>query len=99
MTAPGFLLVISRPDPVGEVAAGAVGRAVGCLVLWVAALRRWQLLVAVAAAPGRGSAPVRACLLVSASDAKAVWALAASCPLPVGGEITVLPVCEVASHA
>ena len=92
MTASTFLLVISRIGPTGDLTAGAVGSAVGRLTLWVAALRRWQLLLAAATDPEPDAGSVRGCLLVAATDLAAARALAFSCPLGAHATITVLPV-------
>jgi hypothetical protein len=48
MTASRYLLVLTR-ESVPEVSAAVLGAWTGRLASWVAALRRWRLLVAVAA--------------------------------------------------
>ena len=84
-----FVLVLTR-DAVPDLSAAAIGALTGRLALWVAALRRWRLLLA--AAPATGPGHVRGCLLVSATDLPAARRLAASCPAGAGTAITVLPV-------
>jgi hypothetical protein len=96
MSTPRFLLVVTRAEPVGDLSAAAVGALTGRLVVWVAALRRWRLLHAVAIDMAPDPGAVRGCLLVTASDLAAAYGLAASCPLGAGGAIAVLPVREAA---
>jgi hypothetical protein len=85
MSMPQYLLVLTRDDRIPVPSAAAVGALTGRLAVWVAALRRWRLLQAVAVG---GSGAVRGCLLVTATDLRAARRLAASCPAPV----TVLPI-------
>ena len=59
-----YVLVLTR-DAVPDLSAAAIGALTGRLALWVAALRRWRLLLA--AAPATGPGHVRGCLLVSAT--------------------------------
>jgi hypothetical protein len=86
MSTPRYLLVLIRDDRTPTLSAAALGIMTGRLVAWVAALRRWRLLHAVAV--GGDSGPVRACVLVTATDLAAARGLAASCPAPV----LVLPI-------
>jgi hypothetical protein len=91
MTVPRFLLVLSR-EAVPDASAADLGALTGRLALWVAALRRWRLLVAVAVAPAADAGRVRGCLVVTASDLAAARRLARSCPAGEGSLVTVLPV-------
>ncbi len=93
MTASCYLLVLSR-EAVPDASAAALGASTGRLASWVAALRRWRLLVAVAATAEvpPGGDRIRGGLLVSATDLGAAYRLARSCPAGDGLVVTVLPV-------
>jgi hypothetical protein len=72
-----YLLVLTR-EPLPPLSAAALGALTGRLAGWVAALRRWRLLSAVAVG---AHGPVRGGVLVTATDLAAAQRLAASCPL------------------
>jgi hypothetical protein len=91
MSTPRFLLVLTHARA-AEVSAYEVGTATGRLAEWVAALRRWRLLDAVATAPAPAGGSVHGCLLVATTDLAAAQRLAAGCPVGAGGAVAVLPV-------
>ena len=92
MSTSDYLLVVTRDHATARLAPAALGAMAGDLAAWVAVLRRWRLLRAVAVDDDTTGGRVRACLLVSASDAPAALRLAASCPVGAGGAVTVLAV-------
>ncbi|MGE5156436.1 MAG: hypothetical protein ACM3JP_02950 [Betaproteobacteria bacterium] len=91
MSTPRFLPVLTRTRP-AEVSPAALGTATGRLAEWVAALRRWRLLDAVAIQPAPTGWAVSGCLLVAATDLAAARRLAATCPVGAGAAVAVLPV-------
>jgi len=72
-----YLLVLTR-KPRPALSAAALGSLTGLLVGWVAALRRWRLLSAVAVG---ATGSIRGGVVVSATDLQAARRLAASCPV------------------
>lgn len=87
-----YLLVVTRDHAAAQLSAATLGGMAGDLAVWVAVLRRWRLLRAVAVDDDATGGQVRGCLLVSASDAPAALRLAASCPVGAGGTVTALGV-------
>jgi hypothetical protein len=94
MTAPRFMLVLTRPGAAWDLSPAELGAATGRMAQWVGALRRWRLLEAVATSAAPVPGTVRGCLVVSATNLVAARRLAASCPLDPGGAVEVLPVQE-----
>jgi hypothetical protein len=92
MSTSDYLIVVTRDPAAARLSAAALGAMAGDLAAWVAMLRRWRLLRAVAVDEDATGGRVRGCLLVSASDAPAALRLAASCPVGAGGTVTVLAV-------
>lgn len=93
MSTRGYLLVLTRDRAVADLSAAALGAMAGDLALWVATLRRWRLLRAVAIDDDATRGRVRGGLLIAAPDARAAARLAASCPIGAGGAVAVLAVC------
>jgi hypothetical protein len=95
MSTSDYLIVVTRDNAAAQLSAATLGAMAGDLAVWVAVLRRWRLLRAVAVDDDGTAGRVRGCLLVSASDAPAALRLAASCPVGAGGTVTVLAVHDV----
>jgi hypothetical protein len=92
MSTSDYLIVVTRDRATARLSAAALGAMAGDLAAWIAVLRRWRLLRAVAVDEDVTGGRVRGCLLVSASDRSAALRLAASCPVGAGGTVTVLAV-------
>jgi hypothetical protein len=86
-----YVLVLTRDDRTARLSAAALGSLTGRLATWIATLRHWRLLLAVATAVAQGDGDVRGCLIVAATDLTAARRLAASCPVGAGGSVVVLP--------
>jgi hypothetical protein len=85
-----FALILARNERPARASAAELGRRTGELAVWVAALRRWRLLVMAGPAAEGDVGPVRGLLVVAASDVRSARALADSCSAAAGHRVTVL---------
>ena len=92
-----FALILVRNERSAHASAAELGRLTGELAAWVAALRRWRLLVTAGAAAEGDQGAVRGCLIVAASDALSARSLADSCSAAAGHRVTVLQLDAVAA--